>query len=48
MILDAISHALSPAQLQIARADLVENRQANTIMREYTSSSGGGPVMTVP
>jgi hypothetical protein len=45
-ILDAVSRVLSPAQLQIARTDLVENRQSTTIMHEYTGS--GGPVMIEP
>lgn len=45
-ILEAISHVLNPAQPQIARTDLVENRVTTTVMHEYTS--GGAPVMIVP
>ena len=45
-ILEAVSHVLNPAQLQIARTDLVENRLNTTIMHEYTN--GNAPVMIVP
>lgn len=45
-ILDSVSRALSPAQLEIVKNDLVENRRTTGIMHEYTNS--GGPVMIVP
>jgi hypothetical protein len=45
-ILDSASQVLSPAQLQIVKTDLVENRQMSAIMNEY--NKGGVPMMVLP
>ncbi|HWA08873.1 MAG TPA: hypothetical protein VG838_05330 [Opitutaceae bacterium] len=46
-IIDLASHSLTPAQLEIVKADLVENRRTSAIMNEYRNGSNG-PTMIVP